>query len=535
MGNPGLVGPHVAGTPPGLGTTHGRGGRAIPADVLRQASRRLGITSLLLAVLFLVGWALDRMAMWEMSHGAPGWLALDGGDAIIVLITGVSVGLWLYTRKSGRDPQVVLDIGLVYFVLVAFALSMLIHWGHVPSDWPILPMISWVGPIMLMFAAILPTSTGKTLVAGLLAASMNPLAMAIAKARGAWDYGPETKLLLMHYPDYLLIVVAIVISRVVTGLGQQVAKAREMGSYSLGERIGRGGMGEVYHATHRMFARPAAIKLIRPDAVAPGDSDAAQLAVKRFRREAEAAAQLRSPHTVALYDFGVTEDQALYLVMELLEGLDLQTLVREHGPLPASRVVYLLRQVCDSLDEAHTVGLVHRDIKPANIHVGQVGLKHDFVKVLDFGLVKSLNGDPTGASLATQEGLTPGTPAYMPPEAALGEPVDGRADIYSLGCVAYFLLTGELVFDADTGLKMVAQHLRSTPVPPSRRGNVRVPAALEELVLQCLQKRPEDRPRTAGDLGRALQAIPGDPWTQARAKAWWTEHAAPRLAEAAAV
>ncbi len=166
---------------------------------------------------------------------------------------------------------------------------------------------------------------------------MNPMAMLIARARGTWNFESPTDALLMHYPDYLLVGVAVVISHIVTTLGQQVAKAREMGSYQLGELLGRGGMGEVYKATHRMLARPAAIKLIRPETIGAGDPAAAELAVTRFRREAQAAANLRSPHTVELYDFGVTDDQTLYFVMELLDGLDLDTLVREHGPRAGRR------------------------------------------------------------------------------------------------------------------------------------------------------------------------------------------------------
>ena len=183
-----------------------------------------------------------------------------------------------------------------------------------------------------MFAAIVPSTPAKTLAAGLIAVSMNPLSMLIARARGTWDFNPRPTPLLMHYPDFLLVGVAVVISHVVTSLGQQVARAREMGSYQLGERLGRGGMGEVYKATHRMLARPAAIKLIRREMLGAGDPAGAQRAVSRFRREAEAAANLRSPHTVELYDFGVTDDQTLYFVMELLEGMDLEFLVRHARP-----------------------------------------------------------------------------------------------------------------------------------------------------------------------------------------------------------
>jgi serine/threonine-protein kinase len=244
--------------------------------------------------------------------------------------------------------------------------------------------------------------------------------------------------------------------------------------------------------------------------------------VRRFRREAEAAARLTSPHTVALYDFGVTDDQTLFLVMELLNGKDLQTLVREHGPMPPSRTVHVLRQVCESLDEAHAAGLVHRDIKPANIHLGRVGTHDDYVKVLDFGLVKSVPGGSFDESLGTAAAaLTPGTPAYMPPEAALGGTIDGRSDLYSVGCVAYFLLTGHLVFEADSALQMIARHLRSDPVPPSERAPFDVPPALDRLVLGCLAKKPEDRPRSAGELARSLAAAGVEPWTDAQAREWW--------------
>src|SRR5262249_26664089 len=210
-----------------------------------------------------------------------------------------------------------------------------------------------------------------------------------ARARGVWDFGPAWNVLVMHYPDYVLVVVSTIISGVVVRLGQQVTSARELGSYHLGELLGKGGMGEVYKATHRMLARPAVIKLIRPEMLGGDNALAAQIAT-RFRREAEAAANLRSPHTVELYDFGVAEDGTLYFVMELLEGSDVETLVKEKGPQQAARAIYIVRQVCESLEEAHARGLVHRDIKPANVHVGRLGLEHDFVKVLDFGLVKSI-------------------------------------------------------------------------------------------------------------------------------------------------
>jgi serine/threonine-protein kinase len=338
----------------------------------------------------------------------------------------------------------------------------------------------------------------------------------------------------MHYPDYLLVGVAVVISHVVTTLGRQVAKAREMGSYQLGELLGRGGMGEVYKASHRMLARPAAIKLIRPEMLGGTDPAVARRAIARFRREAEAAAQLRSAHTVDLYDFGVTEDETLYLVMEFLDGMDLETLIRQHGPMPAARVIHVLRQVCDSLEEAHARGLVHRDIKPANIHLGRVGCREDFVKVLDFGLVKTA-GVGAAQSLATIEGVIMGTPAYMAPEMALGDNVDARTDLYALGCVAYYLLTGEQVFTGDTLLNVITQHLQASPVPPSERTELPIPAALEHLVLACLAKRPEERPQNARRLAQSLDTIDGMTWDEEQAVRWWNQHRPPQASASDAI
>jgi serine/threonine-protein kinase len=375
-----------------------------------------------------------------------------------------------------------------------------------------------------MFAALVPASPWKMLLAGVMAASMNPLGMIVAQANGVFHFGPLYNALLMHYPDYLLAGVAVVISGVVTRLGKQVAKERELGSYRLGELLGRGGMGEVYRATHRMLARPAAIKLIHPEMLERKDKRSAGMAVARFRREADAAAKLRSPHTVELYDFGETEDGILYFVMELLEGMDLETLIAREGPLPQKRVIHILRQVCESLEEAHASGLVHRDIKPANIHVGRVGLRHDFVKVLDFGLVKSLTGSLGQDSMATAAGFTPGTPAYMAPEMALGERCDGRADLYALGCVAYYLLTGKLVFEATSGFQMIAKHVHDEPVPPSQRTELDVSPELDRVVLTCLAKKPENRPQTATELDRMLAEIEVEPWSEEEANRWWSTH-----------
>jgi serine/threonine-protein kinase len=507
--------------------------RPLPDDFLREASARLGIMSLVAAVLWVVGTLLGRIAMRSMQGDVVGFgpTMTDGIAAVSVV---ASLLLFAYTRTGDRDPQRVLDIGLAYMVLTALSLGLTFHTGPILPTLSVAPQISWIGAVILMFSAIIPSTRTKTLVAGLLAASMNPVGMLWARSQGYWDFGPTSSALLMHYPDYLLAGVAVVISHVVTTLGRQVAKAREMGSYQLGELLGRGGMGEVYKASHRMLARPAAIKLIRPEMLGGTDPAVATRAISRFRREAEAAAQLRSEHTVDLYDFGVTEDQTLYLVMEFLDGMDLESLVREHGPMPAPRVVHVLRQVCDSLEEAHSRRLVHRDIKPANIYLGPVGCRQDVVKVLDFGLVKAAGGG-VADSMATIEGTIVGTPAYMAPEMALGDNVDGRADLYALGCVAYYLLTGDHVFTGDTVLKVITQHLQTAPVPPSQRTELPIPATLEHLVLVCLAKKPEDRPQSARQLAQLLDTVEGMTWGEEEAGRWWNQHRPPRALAADAI
>ena len=472
--------------------------------------------ALIAAVLWFIGTVLYHLAI---AQSDPAWLGWQSSDTVAIASILVSLAVYAYTRGD-RDPRSVLDLGLLFMVAMAAGAGLIQHWDPSRDLHGIEPQISWIGAIVLMTAAIVPTSPVKMLVAGIIAVSMNPFGMLISRVRGVW-LGPTSDIMVMHYQDYLLVGVAVVISGVVTRLGQEVAKAREMGSYQIGELIGRGGMGEVYRATHRMLARPAAVKLIRTERVAQSGHESSHSVTTRFRREATAAASLRSPHTVELYDFGVTDDGTMYFAMELLEGLDLETLVRRTGPLPASRVVHILRQVCASLAEAHAAGLVHRDIKPANIHLGRLGLVDDFVKVLDFGLVKSTAAVDVTQTQATLQGTALGTPAYMAPEAALGNEIDGRTDLYSVGCVAYFLLTGHLVFEGAEGLQMIVKRLHEDPVAPSLRTELTIPPELERIVMQCLARDPNGRPQSALELDEALSALPVPQWTAAEAREWW--------------
>ena len=291
-----------------------------------------------------------------------------------------------------------------------------------------------------------------------------------------------------------------------------------LGLYRLMEKLGQGGMGEVWRARHQLLARPCAVKLIRPELLGESNREAA---IERFQLEARTMARLSSPNTVKLYDFGVSETGSFYLVMELLDGMDLDSLVHKFGPLPPERVVTVLRQACRSLGEAHAAGLLHRDIKPHNLFLCRLGLDFDVVKVLDFGLVKSLRGG--GADLSS-DGAVTGTPAYMPPERVDGSVADERSDLYSLGCVAYWTLTGKTVF-AGEPMAMMLDHVRTAPQPPSKASGLPVPERLEQVVLACLEKDPDNRPRSAIDLWHQLGDVPiENPWTQERAERWWQEH-----------
>ena len=317
-------------------------------------------------------------------------------------------------------------------------------------------------------------------------------------------------------PNYLSAAIAYAVAHIVHQFSARLKRAREIGSYELMEPLGEGGMGEVWRAKHRLLARPAAIKLIRTQVL--GSSQRTRDAmVRRFEREAQETAMLRSPHTIDVYDFGVNEEGDFYYVMELLEGISLERFVQVFGPMESPRAVYLLRQICHSLGEAHARGLIHRDIKPANIFMCRLGLDDDFVKVLDFGLVKHVDR-AAAARCSRWTARQRARPAYMAPEIALGhQGIDGRADIYSLGCLAYFLLTGQPVFVADTPVATALAHVNDQPIPPSLRSEFEIPSALEALILQCLHKNPADRPASAVELAQGLTAsIPQNTWTAER-------------------
>jgi serine/threonine protein kinase len=497
-------------------------GQSLPSDVLGQTCRRVGIVSLVFASLWALTLLMNNIvARWlgEMAFMPEVWPFPGNLVAVIGVLSSLAMTA-LARRLSGKP--VLLDVGSGYLVLQCFLVSILSQWVPVPIS----PRVSWVCIPILFYPAIVPNSPRKTLVTSLLAASTEPLALLLTHLRGVEIHLSAFYLLWDFLPTYICAFLVVIPVKIIHSLGQQVRRARELGSYRLEEPLGKGGMGEVFRATHQMLARPAAVKLIRSEVIGSSTPAAARVITERFRREAEAAASLRSPHTISLYDFGVAQDGTFFLVMELLDGLDLETLVERFGPVPPDRAVCLLRQVCASLAEAHGRGLVHRDIKPSNIFTCRLGLDVDFVKVLDFGLVKAMGEGDREATMLTAPDATTGTPAYIAPEMVRGDRVaDHRVDIYTLGCVGYWLLTGRLVFQAPNAIQMMYQHANAAPVAPSQRSELEIPGVLDRVILSCLAKFPEDRPQSALELSRLLAAaVPESSWNQERAHRWWDRH-----------
>jgi serine/threonine-protein kinase len=497
----------------------------LPRDLLEQMRGRVRV----LALLMLVAFAIDPI----LFFGSQAIARLDGRtipgevlrDAAFywcdVGVVAVSAGLWLLARNRRIPVTRLRAIGLGYEVVLCFVVAFRTI-GEYYRDVGMLPNLTWAPAIVILFPLIMPAPPRLMLPATLAAGSM-PLLALVALQSLAQVPVDGAYLFNTAMGSAIAIGFAWMGSRIVYGLGREVAAARELGSYQLEEKLGEGGMGEVWRARHRMLARGAAIKLIRPAAGVDGLPAVSADAVRRFEREAQAIAGLRSPHTVELFDFGVAQDGAFYYVMELLDGLDADRPVRRYGPVPPERAIYLLRQICHSLSEAESRRLVHRDIKPANVFLCHYGEEYDFVKVLDFGIVTAPGGSVEPA--ITRDAHVQGTPAFIAPEQALGEPLDGRADIYATGCVAYWLLTGEFVFTSDTTMGLLLQHARSQPAPPSTRTTLPIPPALEELVLCCLAKEPEHRPQSARELSRRLGGIEeARPWTPERAESWWLEH-----------
>ncbi|MEL6545341.1 MAG: serine/threonine-protein kinase [Myxococcota bacterium] len=327
-----------------------------------------------------------------------------------------------------------------------------------------------------------------------------------------------SKLAYISFLWFVVELTAVMMSRVIYGLRREVNAAKQLGQYTLEQRLGGGGMGNVYCAQHALLQRPTAVKLIRFED--PTQRDAL---VSRFEHEVKLTAQLTHPNTITIYDYGQTEDGVFYYAMELLDGASLEEIVTLGGPMPPARVLHTMVQACAALREAHGRGFIHRDIKPGNIMLSKIGGMHDVVKVLDFGLVKDLA--KSGDVGTTQAGAILGTPHYMAPEASSGKPLDARADVYALGAVGYFLLTGKPVFAGNTPIEVLGHHLHTAPEPLKDRVNGELPAGLEDTIMHALAKPPEERPEDAGALLRQLDSIAREThWSSKQAREWWDEY-----------
>lgn len=377
--------------------------------------------------------------------------------------------------------------------------------------------------LMMLYSVFIPNGP-KRAARFVLTMAMGPLlVLSVALERDAVETLPaDRRMIVIQAVGNALSIMfvaglSIYCTKILNGLRSQLREARRFGQYQLGALLGSGGMGEVYLAEHQLLKRPCALKLIR------SEISANSVALARFEREVRSAARLSNPHVVEIFDYGHADDGTFYYVMEFLTGLSLHDLVSQYGPLPAGRAIYLMRQICSGLAEAHALGLVHRDLKPANIFIAVRGGEYDVSKVLDFGLVKLAPNE--GAEL-TADNTVSGTPSFMSPEQATGRrDVDGRSDIYALGAILYFMLTGRPPFEGDNAMAVMIAHARDPVVPPSQYRND-IPAELESVVLRCLRKLPADRYADTRALSRDLAACPesGD-WDEDRAEAWWVEQA----------
>ena len=443
---------------------------------------------------------------------------------------GISLlGMWLSLRgrpRAARPVRVIETSGLVLASTLLVVMGMYI------------PLVAQPGRIVVMALAVVhmaravyvPSSARRTalfsLVAGLViivavfqanrsidVAALVPLAPELA---GTTSTQLAASLALDAGAWWVLFgSLAVAASQVIFGLRKQVGNIRALGQYHLEAEIGAGGMGVVYRAHHALLRRETAVKLLPPDR-------AGEATLQRFEREVKLTARLKHPNTVVVYDYGRTPEGVFYYAMELLDGATLEQIVEATGPLPPGRVIHVLAQTAGALSEAHELGLIHRDVKPANIMLCNQGGQMDVAKVLDFGLVKEVEG-PSPA--LTRDNAITGTPLYMSPEALTSaESVDARSDLYALGAVAYYLLVGEHVFLGQSLIEVCSKHMLELPEPPSARLGRPLPEALERLVLDCLEKKREHRPQSARELLERLAHVSVEPWDPKQAEAWWREH-----------
>jgi hypothetical protein len=459
-------------------------------------------------------------------------------SSLPLLVAGVAfAALWLLLRGAPRSPRFVrgVELSTLFVGTAAFSSMALVMDLTASPDMIVRSVLSW---LLLAYAVYVPSSMRRTLVVASLMTV--PLLGSIFIAFSSWDPAlhdppaaiwPKGEVGDMAYPATLVssflwaivVAMAAAFSQTIYGLRKAVSDVRRLGQYTLEKKLGEGGMGVVYRASHAMLRRPTAIKLLSP-------GRAGKDALVRFEREVQRTAMLTHPNTVSVFDYGRTTDGIFYYAMELLEGASLDEIVEVDGAQPEGRVIHLLEQAAGSLAEAHDAGLIHRDVKPGNILVVDRGGISDLVKVVDFGLVKDVgkrgSGEGSSDAALTMADTVTGTPLYIAPEALTApERVDARADLYALGAVGYWLLTGSHVFGGGSVVEVCAHHLHSVPESPSARLGSPVAADLEAVLLACLEKRPEDRPASAHVLRERLRdcAAAGS-WSNARAAEWWALH-----------
>jgi eukaryotic-like serine/threonine-protein kinase len=507
-------------------------GIALPQDLMKEASSRLKMVSLVYAVTYFMAYFAAGLANAK-NQDLVEFLFLRGVSQVAWLAILGALALYLVARSNLLSPEKLLDLGQLFLVLGALGIAGPNFWGVYPDGPPDFTFrktfigVPWEAVWIMIYPVIIPNCPKKTLMVSLLAATTAPVVTSISIWAGATssDIGHLFFWRYFLFTNYLCALLAWFSSSYIHKLGRYILRAREIGSYKLISPLGAGGMGEIWLAEHKLLARPSALKIIKPE-ILGADAGARTEALARFEREAQATASLSSPHTIRVYDFGSTPEGSFFYVMELLQGIGLDTLVQKYGPQPPERVVFLMRQACHSLQDAHASGMVHRDIKPGNIFLCRLGQDHDYIKVLDFGLVKSTAPDRPGDLALTNPAITAGTPGFLSPESALSRSdIDGRSDLYSLGCVAYWLLTGVTVFEGENALETAAMHLKDQPIPPSQRSEFDIAAPLEEIILQCLAKKPDDRPASADDLDTLLANCTLDKtWDKNTARNWWEMH-----------
>ncbi|MCB9729770.1 MAG: serine/threonine protein kinase [Deltaproteobacteria bacterium] len=437
-----------------------------------------------------------------VGNGGLGALGNDGLVTHLALVLSFSAG-WYFARSGDRSSA------SLQWLEAAATLAICAGVASVAQSIPRTDMA--VGPIfavaltLVCRAGIVPSSGSRTLVLGVVATAT--VSWAYARRSGVGD--PLTAFAVAWTGAFTA--ASSLVSRVIYGLQREVREAMRLGQYVLEYRLGEGSMGTVFRARHAMLRRPTAVKLLRP-------SRAGAENLARFEHEVRQTAGLSHPNTVTIYDYGRTPEGVFYYAMELLDGANLDEIVTLHGAQEVGRVVHIVSAVAGALAEAHASGLIHRDIKPANIMLCQQGGMPDVAKVVDFGLVKQL-----GAPGLTEAGSMTGTPLYMAPEAITApERVDARSDLYALGAVTWFLLTGRHVFEGRTVIEVCAQHLNAVPERPSAHTATPVPEALERLVMQCLEKDPDRRPASAVEFAERLQPVQAlAPWSAAAAREWW--------------